>query len=124
MPGLVPGIPLRWARPRQWYRDGRNKSGHDGRVDERPYFPTKFPRRKRSAMMIERFCNKRVWEMNIRAADFKHGEAIDHDILHADIPDAALEVAANAGVAGGAMSFPNAPTVSILVVCCSFDGSS
>jgi hypothetical protein len=45
------------------------------------------------------------------------------DILHADVADAALERAAMAATPGGAMSFPNAPTVSILVVCCSFDGS-
>jgi hypothetical protein len=29
MPGLVPGIPLRWAVPCQPYRDGRGKPGHD-----------------------------------------------------------------------------------------------
>jgi hypothetical protein len=45
------------------------------------------------------------------------------DIFRCDISDAALEAAAGAAVPGGAMSFPNAPTVSILVVCCSFDGS-
>ena len=45
------------------------------------------------------------------------------DILHFDVSDAALEAAALAATPGGAMSFPNAPTVSILVVCCSFDGS-
>ena len=45
------------------------------------------------------------------------------EILHVDVSDAALEAAAMAGIPGGAMSFPNAPTVSILVVCCSFDGS-
>jgi hypothetical protein len=45
------------------------------------------------------------------------------DILHLDFADAALERAAMAATPGGAMSFPNAPTVSILVVCCSFDGS-
>jgi hypothetical protein len=44
------------------------------------------------------------------------------DILHVDVSDTALEAAAMAGLPGGAMSFPNAPTVSILVVCCSFDG--
>jgi hypothetical protein len=44
------------------------------------------------------------------------------EILHAEISDAALEAAATATAPGGAMSFPNAPTVSILVVCCSFDG--
>ena len=45
------------------------------------------------------------------------------DFFHGDVSDAALEAAAMAAVPGGAMSFPNAPTVSILVVCCSFDGS-
>jgi hypothetical protein len=45
------------------------------------------------------------------------------DILRCAIPDAALEAAAMATTPGGALSFPNAPTVSILVVCCSFDGS-
>jgi GNAT superfamily N-acetyltransferase len=29
MPGLVPGIPLRWARPCSPDRDGRDKLGHD-----------------------------------------------------------------------------------------------
>jgi hypothetical protein len=46
----------------------------------------------------------------------------DADILTFDIPDAALEKAA-AAIPGAAMSFPNAPTVSIIVVCCSFNGS-
>jgi hypothetical protein len=55
--------------------------------------------------------NKRIEDMNDRAEVF------------AQISDAALEAAAGAPVPGGAMSFPNAPTVSILVVCCSFDGS-
>jgi hypothetical protein len=50
------------------------------------------------------------------------GQAAD-DILYLDVSDATLEAAATAGLPGGAMSFPNAPTVSILVVCCSFDGS-
>ena len=61
----------------------------------------------------------------MNAGGFKQsgGETGDADILHCDIPDAALERAA-ASYPGGAMSFPNAPTVSILVVCCSFDGSS
>jgi hypothetical protein len=65
--------------------------------------------------------------MNISAADFEHSgdQTGGDDILHFDISDAALEAAASAipGGAEGAMSFPNAPTVSILVVCCSFDGS-
>ena len=47
----------------------------------------------------------------------------EDDILHCEVPDAALEAAAMVSVPSGAMSFPNAPTVSILVVCCSFDGS-
>ena len=46
----------------------------------------------------------------------------EDEILRCDVSDAALEAAAMAGMPGGAMSFPNAPTVSILVVCCSFDG--
>ena len=29
MPGLVPGIPIRWARPCLSKRDGRDKPGHD-----------------------------------------------------------------------------------------------
>ena len=62
--------------------------------------------------------------MNISAAGFEHGggQASDDDIFHGDVSDAALEAAASTAIAGGAMSFPNAPTVSILVVCCSFDG--
>jgi len=51
------------------------------------------------------------------------GQTAADDILHCEVSDAALEAAAMACVPGGAMSFPNAPTVSILVVCCSFDGS-
>jgi hypothetical protein len=62
--------------------------------------------------------------MNMRAADFEHsaGQTDDDDIFRRDVSDAALEAAASTAIAGGAMSFPNAPTVSILVVCCSFDG--
>jgi hypothetical protein len=45
------------------------------------------------------------------------------DVFCLDVSDTVLEAAAMAGMPGGAMSFPNAPTVSILVVCCSFDGS-
>jgi len=44
----------------------------------------------------------------------------DEDILRFDISDTALEIAAHA-MPGAAMSFPNAPTVSVLVVCCSQD---
>jgi hypothetical protein len=51
------------------------------------------------------------------------GQAAADEILYGDVSDAALEAAALAATPGGALSFPNAPTVSILVVCCSFDGS-
>jgi len=44
----------------------------------------------------------------------------EEDVLVFDVSDAALEAAAMAAP-GGAMSFPNAPTVSVLVVCCSND---
>ena len=44
----------------------------------------------------------------------------DADILNFEVSDAALEAAASV-TPGAAMSFPNAPTVSILVVCCSND---
>ena len=47
---------------------------------------------------------------------------LDDDIFGADLSDAALEAAASTAIAGGAMSFPNAPTVSIIVICCSFEG--
>ena len=50
------------------------------------------------------------------------GQIGDDDIFRCDVSDTALEAAAMAAVPGAAMSFPNAPTVSILVVCCSFDG--
>jgi hypothetical protein len=62
--------------------------------------------------------------MNERDTAFARngGETGEADILRFDVPDAALERAASSAMPGGAMSFPNAPTVSILVVCCSFDG--
>jgi hypothetical protein len=44
----------------------------------------------------------------------------DDDIFGAELPDAALETAARA-IPGTAMSFPNAPTVNILVICCNID---
>ena len=46
----------------------------------------------------------------------------DDDILGFEVSDAALEAAANTAIPGGALSFPNAPTVSILIICCSIDG--
>jgi hypothetical protein len=42
----------------------------------------------------------------------------DEDILSFEVSDEALEGAASAPT-GAAMSFPNAPTVNVLVVCCS-----
>jgi len=63
--------------------------------------------------------------MNDGAVVFAQGgQAGDEDCLRCDVFDAALEAAASTAIAGGAMSFPNAPTVSIIVICCSFDGSS
>jgi hypothetical protein len=61
-------------------------------------------------------------KMNASAAGFEHSgrEASHDDILCFDVPDSALERAA-AAIPGAAMSFPNAPTVSILVICCSFN---
>jgi hypothetical protein len=44
------------------------------------------------------------------------------DIFGFEVSDAALEAAARAAIPGGALSFPNAPTVSILIICCSIDG--
>ncbi len=56
--------------------------------------------------------------MNANAKD--DPQPNDADILAFEISDAALEAAA-CTMPGAAMSFPNAPTVSILVVCCSND---
>ncbi len=50
-------------------------------------------------------------------------ERSEHEILCFDVSDAALEIAAIA-LPGTAFSFPNAPTVSILVVCCSNDANT
>ena len=44
-------------------------------------------------------------------------EPADEDVFGFAVSDAALEAAANPGMAP-ALSFPNAPTVSILVYCC------
>jgi hypothetical protein len=44
----------------------------------------------------------------------------DEQILTYEVSDAALEAAADT-LPGAAMSMPNAPTVSILVVCCGND---
>jgi hypothetical protein len=44
-------------------------------------------------------------------------EGSDADLLNFNVPDEALEIAAST-MAGPAFSFPNAPTVSVLVTCC------
>jgi hypothetical protein len=68
--------------------------------------------------------NKRVCDMNDGVTVFaQSGQTAAADILCCEVSDAALEAAAMTTTPGGALSFPNAPTVSILVVCCSFDGS-
>ena len=47
------------------------------------------------------------------------GEESDETILACDVSDEALEAAASPTRDGAqAMSFPNAPTVSILIICC------
>jgi len=48
-------------------------------------------------------------------------EPADDDIFVFEVSDAALEAAASTVIAGAAYSFPNAPTVSVLLVCCSQD---
>ncbi len=55
--------------------------------------------------------------MNDNTKDF---EQSDEAIVHSEVSDEALEAAASGTPigAGAAMSFPNAPTVSILVICC------
>jgi hypothetical protein len=65
---------------------------------------------------------KWTFDMNDGVRVFQQGDGVrgDEDILTFEVSDAALEAAARA-VPGAAMSFPNAPTVSILVICCSFD---
>jgi len=53
--------------------------------------------------------------MNNDNESFDHGDGA----LQYDISDEALEAAASGRGAAAAMSFPNAPTVSILIMCCS-----
>jgi hypothetical protein len=60
--------------------------------------------------------------MNDSVAVQSRPQGADGDILSFEVSDAALEAAANTAVSGGALSFPNAPTVSILIICCSIDG--
>jgi hypothetical protein len=50
----------------------------------------------------------------------KISEHNDEAVLAFDVSDEVLEAAASRAVlAAAAMSFPNAPTVSILIMCCS-----
>jgi hypothetical protein len=55
---------------------------------------------------------------NDKTKGFEQG---DETIFSLEVSDEALEAAANSTPTGAlaAMSFPNAPTVSILVICCS-----
>ena len=59
---------------------------------------------------------------SIQMSGDKMAEPAD-DILAFEFSDAALEAAANV-LPGAAMSFPNSPTVSILVMCCSDQGEA
>jgi hypothetical protein len=60
---------------------------------------------------------KWINDMNDEARNL---EQADGDIFAFEVSDAALEAAASAP-RGAAMSLPNAPTVSIVVVCCGND---
>jgi hypothetical protein len=48
-------------------------------------------------------------------------EQADADVFIFEVSDAALEAAASTAIAGAAISFPNAPTVSVLILCCGPD---
>ena len=48
-------------------------------------------------------------------------ERTDADVFIFEVSDAALEAAASTTIAGAAISFPNAPTVSVLILCCGPD---
>ena len=61
------------------------------------------------------------YRLNDSAAVQSRPQGADDDILGFEVSDAALEAAAGTAIPGGALSFSNAPTVSILVICCSID---
>jgi hypothetical protein len=64
--------------------------------------------------------------MNVETIQMSGDEAArsaDDDMLAFEVSDAALEAAASV-LPGAAMSFPNSPTVSILVMCCSDQGEA
>ncbi len=48
-------------------------------------------------------------------------EPTDANVFIFEVSDAALEAAASTTIAGAAISFPNAPTVSVLILCCGPD---
>jgi hypothetical protein len=66
---------------------------------------------------MQPFCH-----LNDSVAVQSRPQGADDDILGFEVSDAALEAAANTAIPGAALSFPNAPTVSILIICCSIDG--
>ena len=68
--------------------------------------------------LVTDFGTKRVGIMDDGAGQAPSNS--DDDMFRAELPDAALEAAARA-IPGTAVSFPNAPTVNILVICCNFD---
>jgi hypothetical protein len=91
--------------------------------------PPTFPLRKRFGYDIERiglFADLGTALVTVGIMDNGVAQAppnklpSDDDIFGANLPDAALEAAATA-TPGMASSFPNAPTVNILVICCNFD---
>jgi hypothetical protein len=51
----------------------------------------------------------------------RNPEQADADVFIFEVSDAALEAAASTTIAGAAISFPNAPTVSVLILCCGPD---
>jgi hypothetical protein len=65
---------------------------------------------------MQPFCH-----LNDSVAVQSRPQGADDDILGFEVSDAALEAAANTAIPGAALSFPNAPTVSILIHCCSID---
>jgi len=77
-------------------------------------------------MMPNHSSEQRICKMHESAggSELSTGQAGDDDVFRCDVSDAALEASGSTATPGGAMSFPNAPTVSILIMCCSFDGSS
>jgi hypothetical protein len=59
--------------------------------------------------------------MNDIAMNDIAGNPEQADVFIFEVSDAAIEAAASTTIAGAAFSFPNAPTVSVLVLCCGPD---